>query len=109
MEDKGGVAGVGSLVAIVPGIQVDARVDLPEVVQARRPLRPRLGAGKHRQQQRRQNADDGDDHEQFRQRERAACGCRACIHHGIHIYNRITVGQRIISPRPEPWPLRPLE
>jgi hypothetical protein len=56
-------------VAVIRRVQVDAETDLPQIVDASRALRRCFGPGQCRQQQRRENADDGNHHEQFDQGE----------------------------------------
>ena len=58
-------------VIIISGIQLDGDVDLFQIVQTRRSLGARLCTGQSRQQQRGENGDDGNDHQQFNERERA--------------------------------------
>jgi len=50
---------------------VEGQAHLPHVAEAGHALRLGLGLGERRQQQGGQNGDDGDDHQQFNQREGA--------------------------------------
>jgi len=53
--------------AVGIGIHAERHVDLAQVAHALESFCPLLGAGKRRQQQSRQNADDGDDDQKFNQ------------------------------------------
>ena len=56
--------------AEIAGIHLPAQAELLLIVQAADPLGHFLGPGQRRQQQRGENANDGNHHEQFEQRER---------------------------------------
>src|SRR6185312_7605854 len=55
----------GEPVGVVRGVLVHAETELMQVVDAGGAVRGSLGAGKGWQQQRRENPDDGNDHQQF--------------------------------------------
>lgn len=80
-----GVAGYHAAEVVNQAIVVVARVkgpgegQLPAVVHARNGLGAALGAGKRREEQARENRDDGDDDQEFNQSESqrsAECGVR---------------------------------
>jgi hypothetical protein len=62
-------------VVIIPRISDENHVQISDVAQARDPPRPVLRGRKRREEQRRQNADDGDDHQQLDEREAHSAFC----------------------------------
>ena len=70
--DISGSARVGQRIAVVPGIHVNAQIDLFQIVQTRRSLGPGFRPGQDRQQQSDQDGDDRNDHKQFNQGKSAA-------------------------------------
>ena len=69
-------------VAIIPGIQMDAETDLPHIVDAIRALRRRFCAGQSREQQRGENAEDGNNHQKLNQGE-AGTHLAVCCHNSL--------------------------
>ena len=68
--DVGAGTRVGQFVAVAACIQMDGEIDLFQIVQTCHPPGPVVRAGQHRQQQCDQDGDDGNDHQQFNERER---------------------------------------
>jgi hypothetical protein len=60
---------IGEQIPVVRSVKVHGITDLAHVVQALDTAGAFLGAAQRRQQHRRQNGDDGDDHQQFNQGE----------------------------------------
>ena len=61
---------------------LQAKALLVQVADTANLLRPRLGPGKRRQQQGRENRHDGNDHQQFNERE-CSYGLEVCFHAGL--------------------------
>jgi hypothetical protein len=68
------VAARGEILAVIIGIHEDGEDGLAHIALAGGPMRIFLGGSESREEHRRQNADNGDDHEQFNQRERFSNG-----------------------------------
>jgi len=71
--------GVHDTVPIVIGIHAPTERELPVVVKALNADGFQFGLAQSRQQHRRQNGDDGDDHQQFNERESALKGICAVV------------------------------
>ena len=68
-----GDAEIGKHLIVVIQIHVEREPPLPEVAETGDAVGLFLGLGQRRQKHGRQNGDDGDDHQQFDQRESAFC------------------------------------
>jgi hypothetical protein len=67
---------------------MERQAELPQIVLAPDEFGPRLAAFQHRQQQRRQNADDGDDRQQLHQREGASPAMGKWTFHGRLLFSK---------------------
>jgi hypothetical protein len=80
--------------AIFPGVRAihdPAYPELPHVALALDPLRLLLGLGQRRQEQRRQNGDDGDDHQEFNECKAARTITPPTISETLEVHDRIRV------------------